>query len=362
MPPSPTHRLMRDGLDDQLLQLSPLEFARALEVPTLIRVPGDGDSAPRGVACLLHGDESTGLEAVLQVLQRRRRWPFDLWVLIGNVQAAVADGGFQRRYLPNQEDFNRVWGLNGNSPDTPQRDAANAVLETLAPVGLSAMVDIHNNTGDNPFYAIVTTNEPGDYNVATLFTTTILRWNLLVNTLMEGLSRETTAIAVECGLPGLLESRAFAVDGLRRYLGVRRFRDDYVRFDVDVYGDMAKVRVPADVSFAFGGDLRGHDFVVADGADRHNFRRIPEGHVIGRVQPGHTVPLVVEGPHGRNVTAEHLAVTDGGLVVTRHTTIPVMMTRTVDAARKDVLFYMADQLPPPGVAGMGFPQPDLDQA
>jgi hypothetical protein len=42
-------------------------------------------------------------------------------------------------------------------------------------------------------------------------------------------------------------------------------------------------------------------------------------------------------------------VTDGGLVATRHDTIPVMMTRTVSAARKDVLFYMADQLPGPGL-------------
>lgn len=344
-----THRVMPDGVDEQLLRLNPFEFARALQVPTLIRVPGTGDGPPRGVACLLHGDESTGLEAVLKVLQRRRRWPFDLWVLVGNVRAAVAEGGFRHRYLPDQEDFNRVWGDLDTGPDTPQREAAVAIVEHLSTCGLSAMVDVHNNTGDNPFYAIVTSDQAVDFNVATLFTTTILRWNLLVNTLMEALPRDVAAIAVECGLPGLPESRAFAVDGLRRYLGVRRFRDDHVRFDVDVYGDMVTVKVPDEVSFAFGGDLGDHDFVVADGSDRHNFLRIPEGHVIGRVPAGRPVPLVVEGPRGTVVTDQHLDVTDGGLVVTRHATIPVMMTRTVDAARKDVLFYMADQLPAPGL-------------
>ena len=346
MPQTLTHRMLLDGVDDQLLRLTPLEFARALEVPTLIRIPGQGVAAPRGVACLLHGDESTGLEAVLQVLRRRRRWPFDLWIVVGNVRAATADAGFVHRYLADQEDFNRVWGNGG--PDTPQREAAQAILGHLSGLGMAAMVDIHNNTGDNPFYAIVTTDKPGDYNLATLFTTTLLRWNLGVHTLMEGMPSQVPTIAVECGLPGLPESRAFAVDGLRRFLGTRRFRDDRVRFDVDLYGDMVKVKVPDRVDFAFGGDLGDHDFVVADGADRLNFIRVPEGHVLGRVPAGRPVPLVAEGPRGHVVTDDHLVVTEDGLVVTLRATIPVMMTRTVAAARKDVLFYMTDRLPPPG--------------
>lgn len=346
MSPTPTHRLLLDGVDDHLVELTPLEFARALEVPTLIRVPGRGDVAPRGFACLLHGDESTGLEAALQVLRRRRQWPFDLWIVVGNVPAAIEGGGFEHRFLPGQEDFNRIWS--NDAADTPQRVAARAILDELSDVGMAAMVDIHNNTGDNPFYAIVTSDAPGDYNLATLFTTTILRWNLGVDTLMEGMPADVPTIAVECGLPGLPESRAFALDGLRRFLGTRRFRHDTIRFDVDVYGDMVKIKVPDDIEFTFGGDLDDRDFVVADGADHLNFVRVPDGHVIGRVPPGNPVPLVAEGPHGQIVTDEHLAVTPDGVVVTRYSTIPVMMTRTVAAARKDVLFYMVDRLLPPG--------------
>lgn len=341
-----THRIMLDGVDEQLVELSPLEFVRALEVPTVIRVPGAGVMAPRGFACLLHGDESTGIEAALQVLRRRRQWPFDLWVVVGNIPAAIADGGFEHRFLPGQEDFNRIWGNDG--PDTPQRRAAAAILDTLSDVGMDAMVDIHNNTGDNPFYAIVTTDKPGDYNLATLFTTTILRWNLGVATLMEGMPSHVPSIAVECGLPGLPESRAFALDGLRRFLGTRRFRNDHVRFDVDVFGDMVKVKVPDGLDFAIGGDLGDRDFVVADGADHLNFVRVQAGHVIGRVPPGNPVPLIAETPTGKVVTNEHLAVTPQGLVVTRFAEIPVMMTRTVAAARHDVLFYFADRVPPPG--------------
>jgi hypothetical protein len=341
-----THRYLPDGVDEQLLSLSPLAAVRALEVPTLVRVPGTGQLPPRAFACLLHGDESTGLEAALAVLRRRRQWPFDLYVLIGNVPAAAADGGFAHRYLDEQEDFNRIWGLD---VDSPQRAAAAAIHELLVGAGLEALVDVHNNTGNNPFYAIVTTDHPRDYNLATLFTTTVLRWDLLVNTLMESMPAEVSAIAVECGLPGLPESRAFAVDGLRRFLGTRRFRDDRVRFDVDVYGGLVKVKVVDEVDFAFGGGIHGRDFVVADGADVVNFVEVEAGHVIGHVPPGRPLPLRAVGPDGADVTDQHLACTEDGAVVVTQPTIPVMMTRTVAAARKDVLCYLADVLPPPGV-------------
>lgn len=341
---TPTHRYLPDGLDADLLALSPLEFARAMEVPTLVRVPGAGMRPPRAFACLLHGDESTGLEAALAVLRRPAVRAFDLYVLVGNVPAAIADGGFTHRFLDDQEDFNRVWGLD---VDTAQRAAAEAIHRHLLAADLEAIVDVHNNTGNNPFYAIVTTDDPRDVNVATLFTTTILRWDLLVNTLMESMPPDISGIAVECGLPGLPESRAFAVDGLRRFLGTRRFRDDRVRFDVDMLGNLVKVRVRPEVDFTFDGTLDTHDFVVADGADTANFVDVDAGHVLGRVRPGADLPLVARHPRGADVTDQHLAVTGDGRVVLTHATTPVMMTRTVAAARKDVLLYLSDHLPPP---------------
>ncbi len=342
---TPAYRYLPDGFDDDLVGLQPLALLDELQVPTLVRIPGSGRQPPRAVACLLHGDESTGLAAVLAVLRRPVQRRFDLYVLIGNVRAARADGGFVHRFLDDQQDFNRIWGLEVDSAET---EAAAAIHGHLMDAGLEAVVDIHNNTGDNPFYAIVTTDDPRDYNIATLFTTTVLRWDLLVNTLMESMPRDVSGIAVECGLPGLPESRAFAIDGLRRFLGTRRFRDDRVRFDVDVLGNLIKVKVRPGLRFTFGSaDTHDHDFVVADRADTINFVDVPAGHVLGRVPPGDPLPLVALHPRGQDVTEDHLAVTDDGRVVLTHDTTPVMMTRTVAAARKDVLLYLSDHLPPP---------------
>lgn len=345
-----THLEFLDGPPTQLLGATPSQVVGWLGRPTLIRVPGDGQQAPRAISCLLHGDESTGLEAVLRILRRARTYPFDLYIVIGNVRAAAEPPGFAHRYLDGQEDFNRVWGL--DAPTTGQRLAADHILDRLRAAELESLVDVHNNSGNNPFYAVVPRDEPRDLNLATLFTTTVLRWDLTAHTLMEALPEDTAAIAVECGLPGRPESLAFALDGLRRYLGEPPLPGDRVVRDYDVLGGLRKVTIRPEVQFRFG---RHHedringddvDFVVAADADLHNFVEVPAGHVIGHVRPGAVLPLEAAAPDGTDVTATHFAI-DGDRVVTAAPTTPVMMTRTVDAARRDCLFYVSTELPSP---------------
>lgn len=333
-----------DGLPEDLLRLGDVEVLEALERPTLVRLPGTGDEAPRGMACLLHGDEDTGYRAALTILRRRRRYPFDLYVIIGNVRAALADGGFKHRFLDDQEDFNRIWGA---EPTTRLRMAADGMLGEIREAKPAAMVDVHNNTGTNPFYAIVPQLREDSLNLATMFTTTILHWELGVSTLMEALVDVCPTVAIECGLPGRRGSLAFAVDGLRRYLGTSELRDDGIDVDFDLFGDLRKVIVRPEVRFTFGSDLDEEvDFVVEQDADRHNFRPVEAGHVIGRVPQGEAMPLLVCGPGGEDVSGEYLAIEDGRVLLTQAVT-PVMMTRTVVAARKDCLFYIASPKQPP---------------
>lgn len=326
-----------EGLPDGMLELDDLELLRELERPTLIRIPGTAHGPPRAVATLLHGDEDTGYRAMMRVLRRRRSYPFDLHVIVGNVRAALADGGFRHRYLDDQEDFNRIWGA---EPTTRLRHAAHGILTELREAKVASVVDIHNNSGTNPYYAIVTRLRPDELNLATIFTTTVLHWDLGVGTLMEALDDVCPTIAVECGLPGRIDSLSFAVDGIRRYLGAPPLDDLVIERDYDLFGQLMKVVVRPEVRFSFGGELgEAVDFVVEQDADTYNFRSVPPGHVVGRVPPGSAVPLRVEG-HGGDVTDEYVTV-DGDLVITTREITPVMMTRTAEAARKDCLFYIA---------------------
>ena len=336
-------RRFPDGLPDQLLELDALPLLRELGRPTLIRVPGHGDLPPRAITTLLHGDESTGLQATLRILRRRRREPFDLYVVLGNVQAAAEPPGFAHRYLDGQEDMNRIF--DGAPTTTAQREATEAIRAELLASGLAALVDVHNNTGNNPFYAIVTNDRPATLNLATLLTTTVVRWEFRLDTLLDALDERVVTCALECGLPGRSASLRFAVDALRRYLGEDHLPTDRLQRDADVLGRLRRVTVHDDARVRFGGVLDGTaDLVLPPDGDVHNFTEVSAGHLVGYVPPTGALPVSVTDADGRDVTADSLAREGDRLVLTRDA-VPIMMTRSEDAVRRDCLFYLAEPLP-----------------
>ncbi len=342
-----TLRYLPDGLSDELLAADERELLRALGGPTLVRVPGSGQSAPRAVSTLLHGDEPTGFRALLRVLQDRPQLPYDLYAFVGNVRAALASPGYATRYLDDQEDLNRVWGPSAEADgDTPLRALAAEVLDRLRAAGLASLVDLHNTSGDNPYYAIVTRVQPGNVNLATLFTTRVVHWELSNGALVEALQDECVTAAVEFGIPGRPGSLDLAVDGLRRYLAADDLgEDDYdgeVARDHDLMAGLHRVVVPPEVRLRFGGELGDDlDLVVPADADQHNFVEVPAGHILGHVRPSSREwPVEVIAPDGTAAT-ERLLRIDGDRLVLRQAATPVMMTRTVEAVRKDCLVYLA---------------------
>jgi succinylglutamate desuccinylase len=120
------------------------------------------------VSVLLHGNETTGWQAVRQLLRcyRERELPRSLSLFIGNVRAAR----YGQRRLDGQPDYNRIWGPGS----TPEHAMAEAVLRQMRQRGVFASVDIHNNTGTNPHYACVNYLDPSTLHLATLFGRTVL--------------------------------------------------------------------------------------------------------------------------------------------------------------------------------------------
>lgn len=326
-----TLRWFPDGLPESWLAWSREELLAALDGPTLVRWPGDGTDAPRVVATLLHGDEPAGLDAMLHILRRRRRYPFDLYLIIGNVAAARAGV----RYLDTQPDFNRLWGRGG--VEGPLAEAAAHILDELRRAGVGAVVDVHNNSGDGPFYAIVTRLDADAVRLGATLSTTLLHWEFRAYTLMEALADHCPTAAVECGRADHPTSTAFAVDALRRYLG--RWPD--APGDVDLYGRMHRVEVPAEVSVSFtGGDA---DLVVTVRPGEVNFRQLPPGTPLGWVAADTDPPLRVTDAAGHDVTAAWLEVRGGALVLSRPA-VPVMLAGSETAARKDCLVYLCEPL------------------
>jgi succinylglutamate desuccinylase len=335
-----TANRLPDGPPPGLLDLPPRRLLRELGTTTWLRLPGTADEPARAVVTLLHGDESTGLEALLAVLRRRHRFPFDLHVVVGNVEAALHGSGFAHRFLDGQEDGNRVWDRSVPADSSAQRRAADAVLDDLLAAPLAGLIDLHNTTGANPFHGLITNDDPASIDLATRFTTTLLRWDLGVGTILEAVAPHAPTAAVECGLPVRHVSTAFAIDGLRRFLGPPP--GAIPPPDHDLITDLRKVVVRPGVRVRFGGAPdRETDLTLVPDGDASNLREVAAGHVLGHVRPGFPRPLEVTTADGVDVTDDLLEVTADGAVVTRVRTIPVMVVRTVEAVRKDCLCYLA---------------------
>lgn len=314
-----------------------------LRKPALIRVAGT-DPKPRArmVTGLLHGNEDSGFRALVSVLRDGARYPFDLYLFFGNVRAAFESGWFAHRFLEGQEDFNRVWGLEPQT--TRMRRCAAQVLEELTAVDLEAVIDIHNNTGDNPYYAIVPDPTPEAVHLASTLSDTILRWPLRAHTLMEALSPLCPAVSVECGLPGVAANHAFATDVVRRFLAMPAL-DSLSEAQATprrLFEMRHRIEVRPEVPFAFGGQLTDDvEFVLHPGLDGHNFGMLLAGTELGRVHGDASMPLICTDMRGRETTEQFFTVdARGSLRVTQDVT-PVMFVTTVEQTRRDCLFYIA---------------------
>ena len=318
----------------------------ALQRPALVRIPGRG-SGPRPArfaACLLHGNEDSGYRAVMRVLREEPSFDFDWWVFIGNVRAATQEGWFAHRYLEGQEDFNRVWGL--HPPTTRMRRCADLVLSCLAQeADLEAAVDMHNNTGVNPHYAVLPRLSRDFVHLGAVCADTALVWGLRAHTLMEALASRCPAIAIEAGLPGLAENADFAERALRRFLAVEAI-DEGTQTPERVFDMRVKVIVRPEVPFAFGGSLTDDvELVLVPGLDGANFGMLLAGSELGWVSEGASaVPLLATDMRGVEVTERYFTVRSDGAVVLREDVTPVMMTTTALQARRDCLFYIARRI------------------
>jgi hypothetical protein len=348
-----------DGYDElkPMLDGSDGEILGAFDgKPVLIRIPAASTAAsPRArlVSCLLHGNEPAGFRAMVEVLRRGERYPFDLWVLIGNVRAATEQGLFAHRHLDGQEDFNRVWdgGPAGPGASDTRRCAA-AMLDELRSADLEAAVDIHNNTGRNPYYAVLPEPTPAARGLAALCADTVLLWRLRAHTLMEALATRCPAVAVECGSPDDADGVAFASGVVHRFLTADGF--DVSRAaprPPRLIETLHRVTVRPEVAFSFGrmdipaGDGEGEktELVIAAGLDAHNFGVLPARHTIGRVVSGRTGPSMplqaTDTSTGRDVTDDLFGVTADGRVVVLADLAPIMITTTVGQTRRDCLLY-----------------------
>ncbi len=183
-----------DTLPERFLDTPACELHRLLSGPTLIHLPGRRQT-PLFISVLLHGNEDSGVVALQSVLRAygKRLLPRALSILIGNV--AAAREGLRR--LDHQPDYNRVWPGSNAHTETPEHAAMSEVYCLMQVRGVFASIDIHNNTGLNPHYCVISRLDQAALHLALLFSRTVVWFRGLAGT-------QTTAFsprALHRGLP-----------------------------------------------------------------------------------------------------------------------------------------------------------------
>lgn len=328
------HRL--NSVPEALLDREAWQLHEVLPGPTLIALPGRRSEA-LFVSVLLHGNETTGWEAIRAILQRYRRKPLprSLAVFVGNVEAARH--GLRR--LDEQPDYNRIW----KGGRAPEHAMAHAVLESARELRPFASIDLHNTSGPNPHYAALTRLEPPFLHLATLFSRTLVYFTTPDSVQCEAFAALCPSVTVECGQPGQAHGVEHAVEYVDACLRLSHLSAHPVApQDVDLFRTVAVVKAPPHASITTG-DARADIRLVAD-LDQLNFRELPPGTTFAWVPPERGLALEARDERGADVTRRYFALQNAE-VVTRTPVIPAMLSVDPRIIRQDCLCYLMERYP-----------------
>ena len=329
-----------DKIPDGLLECDARDLYKLLPGPTLMHLQGKREQ-PLFVSVLLHGDEDTGWLAIRELLKtyQDRELPRSLSVFIGNVRAAR----FVERFTDGQPDYNRIWEDTREARDLPERKMMREVVASMKARNVFASIDIHNNTGVNPYYACVRTLQPSHLHLATLFSRTVVYFTTPAGVQTAPFALLCPSVTVECGQSGQPHGVEHAREYVEAALHLSGFpHHDVATQDIDLFHTVAIAKVPGEVSIGFEeGDC---DIRFQEDLDHLNFRELPAGTTLGRVRQGSHAYIDVFDDSGNPAKEKYFVIEEGELR-TRRTVMPSMLTVSTTAIRKDCLCYLMERYP-----------------
>jgi hypothetical protein len=313
-------------------------WLRELGGSSLIRVRGRDPSRTRVVTTLLHGDEPSGTRAIHAWLRAGVEPATDVLFYIGAVDAALAGRGWAARMLKGRRDANRCFLPPFDDPDGVR---AHELLELLAAARPEALVDLHNNSGHSPAYAVGTCADAPRLSLATLFADHYVQTDIRLGTLIEAADAFTTGIVVEAGRASDEVADALALAGIERYLSrdTLPVLQDGEAPSVVVLHEPCRVTIRPGVSLAFGdAPVREAGVTIRSDLDRHNLSSVDAGTLFGWLGDSRAWPFDARGADGVEISHELFSCTNG-VLRTRRPLVPIMMTTSREAAANDCLFY-----------------------
>jgi len=328
-----------NSLPSGFLDCPATELYRLFPGPTLINLPGQRPE-PLFVSALLHGNETTGFLALQGLLKKYASHPLPraLSIFIGNVEAAR----YALRRLEEQVDYNRIWPHTGFSHDSPENAIMTRVVEEMRRRKVFLSIDIHNNTGLNPHYACINKLHNAFYQLAVLFSRTVIYFTEPKGVQSHAFSELCPAVTVECGKVGNEQGTLHAMQYIESSLGLAALPDrPILKQDIDLFHTVATVKIPEQYRYSF--DNFEDDIRLSPTLEKMNFSELPIGSVFAQVKEGITHPFSVTDEQDEQVFDRYFEVVDNQLQNRVHL-MPSMLTTDLNIIHQDCLCYIMERL------------------
>ncbi len=316
-----------------LLEWHAEELQDTLGGPALIQLAGAREPS-LFVSVLLHGNETSGWDGLRRYLADHPKLSRSMTIFIGNV-AAAAQGV---RVLPDQQDFNRIWrGATGAGGALAQ-----AVRSAIADRALFAAVDLHNNTGHNPYYAVITDLQPENLGLAYLFSDKAVYVREPDTVLTREFTGRCPSITLEVGPVGDARCEERVYDYLNRVMELDAV-PTAMPAEFSLFRALGRVHVRRGVGFSFAGDELDTPLVLTGGVEAINFHELAAGSRFGSTSLRIDAVLNVLDVDQRDVTAEFFEI-DGDEILLKRSVVPAMYTTDPFVVRQDCLCYFMDRM------------------
>lgn len=295
--------------------------------PTLIH-HNEGKGQPIFISVLLHGNEHSGFLALQQLFAAEIER--ECLLFIANPQAAEKN----LRFLEDQIDFNRVW----SGGEHAQANIAKEVIDYVSKRNLYLSIDIHNNSGKNPFYSCVNRTDYEFLSLAQFFSPYIVYFTEPHEVQSMAFSKICPAITIEAGQSREPNGVKTLVKKLEEVLSWKTIPK--LKNTPDLFHTKARLRIPHNLTYDFQGHDNGpQELSLRSDIEDYNFRALPVGFSLGysTVESG----LWLEGDCGANIFNEYFF-NDNGEILVKKSFVPAMLTTNRKVIEQDCLGYIME--------------------
>lgn len=319
----------------QLFRAQSVEVDGILDGPTIIHLNKESKDH-LFISCLLHGNETTGFYAMVNFVKSilEENQSRGVIIFIGNTKAAK----FKLRHLPNQKDFNRIWC----EGDSNEEQIAKNLLRYCSEFNLFAAIDIHNNTGKNPYYGCINYLKEDFLNLARAFSKKVVYFTEPKEVCSMAMAKFAPSVTIEAGQPDLVQGIDKVTNYLLKIFHLKSFDQIKSEHDYPVFYTNARIKVNKTAKIDFRNELsKNIDISLISTLELLNFDFIQEGKALGWCKDPNL--FYVQDNEGFDVTEQYFEFVDQR-IITKRMFIPSMFTMDETILKEDCLGYIMQVL------------------